>query len=314
MSGRARRTGAACALLALALAGLTIGAGAACNALSGVGELGVGPLPCEGCQTAEAGGDAAMNEAGTDASRDTSVETSARPSFCNGLVLYARFDGSLVTAQGLDPDQPPATSFDAGKYGGAALLSGANGALYYRQGDGGFRYPRPGEGTIAMWLRPLWTWPSSTDRILWKALPDRTTGLAPTVTPHLRSDVNDAFFGSTNTGPDGGTVSAGATFDELVPYWRDKEWNHLAETWSQSAPTLTFTLNGASGDPSVTHRETSAPWLAGTSTFAFLRVASNIASTDAFYDDLALWERALSLEEIRALYAANAPLGDVCGL
>jgi hypothetical protein len=298
------------------LAGLPLAA-LACNALNGSGDLTSG---CDGCNEVDARPRDEDVLVLPDASRDGSAnadvtaDVMARPSFCQGIVMYLRFDDTLRTAQGIDPDSPPVVSFVPGRFGSGALLTGTNAALYYVEGDGGVPYPRD-EGTVAMWLKPQWAWPPTVDRVVWKPVVDRTVNTNASG-PSMRSrGMPPAFFGSTNNEPGVGGLNedVGGTGAELAPYWH-AAWNHLAETWSKSSPTITFTLNGGDGDPATTHRETDAGWTPQAPTVKFIRLSSNSFPADAAYDDFAIWSRSLSLAEVQAVYRAGTPLGDLCGL
>lgn len=306
--------------LATAAVGLPLAA-LACNAITGAADLDVAP-PCALCALDAATGDegqpapvseAGAMDAGVDAPPDVIV---ARPSFCAGILMYARFDGTLVTAQGLAPDAPPVTSFVPGRFGDGVLLTGVNAALYYVEGapPAGVHYPKD-EGSVAMWLKPTWAWPPTVDRVVWKPVADRTVN-TPASGPSIRSrGAAPAFFGSSNNEPGIAAVNedVGGTGAELAPYWKTN-WNHLAETWSRSSPTITFTLNGAEGDPTITRRETDAGWTAQAPTVQYIRISSNSVPADAAYDDFALWDRSLSLAEVQAMYGANKSLGELCGL
>jgi hypothetical protein len=293
----------------------------ACNALNGAGDFTFAP-PCEGCGEGDGRGDdgaadgmAVLEAAADGGGADAKVDVIApRPPFCSGIVMYARFDNALTTAQGVAPEAPPVTSFVPGRFGTGVLLTAASGPIYYVQGDGGVPYPRS-EGTMAMWVKPQWTWPSTLDRVLWKPTADRTTN-ANSAGPHMRTvTAAPGFFGSSNSEPTppGGFIDVGGTPAELAPFWK-VDWNHIVETWSQASPTITFTLNGATGDPTLTHRETDAGWAPQFPTVAYVRLSSTSFPADSAYDDVALWSRALSLAEIEAVYAADKPLGDLCGL
>jgi hypothetical protein len=292
----------------------------ACNALNGAADLDVA-APCVGCEVADAPTSdqraVVVPEAGAaDASVDAPPDVFVRPSFCAGIVMYARFDGTLVTAQGLAPDAPPVHSFVPGRFGDGVLLNGTNTALYYVEGVPplGVHYPKD-EGSAAMWLKPTWAWPTAVDRVVWKPVADRTVNTAA-AGPSIRSrGVPPLFFGSSNSEPGSSGINedVGGTAAELAPYWKT-DWNHLAETWSRSSPTITFTLNGAEGDPTITRRETDAGWTAQSPLVQYIRFSSNSVPADAAYDDFALWDRSLSLAEIQAMYGANKSLGELCGL
>jgi hypothetical protein len=302
----------------------------ACNALTGVGELATtDDAPCIGiaCTPVVPDGSVSVDEAAITPRNDASAEdarvdgsggdaasdTFTRPSYCTGIVLYARFDGTLATAQGQAADSPPALSFVPGKYGNAAAITGNNQVFYAQGGANALKYPTAPEGTAVMWVKAQWTWPSNVDRVLWKTMPSRLIASSNS-SPYARVDLSESFFGATNAFPDGATLNVGSTSVQLAPYWKNAEYNHVAETWSQTAPTITFTLNGAESNPSVTRRETSAPWVPDSTNVAFVRLSSAAFPFDAAYDDFALWSRALSLAELKALYGANKPLGESCGL
>ena len=292
----------------------------ACNALTGVGDLGTSDEPCLGCEIPVRDGaiveGAIPPQPGDDASTDASdarTDTFMLPSYCTGIVFYARFDNTLLSARGQAPDQPPAIMYDTGKYGQAALVYGKNPIYYVQGGDAGFSYPTSAEGTVAMWFKANWTWPSTVDRTVWKTTPDRVTA-SSTSSPDMRHVASASFFGSTNTYPDGGVAMVGSAASALTPDWKNGTFNHLAETWSQKAPTITFTLNGGLTNPASTRRETNVPWSPEFANVGFLRLSSPAFQSDAAYDDLALWNHALSLAELQAVYGANKALGDVCGL
>jgi hypothetical protein len=293
----------------------------ACNALTGVGDLGSGPcVDCAGAEDARRS-DALVVTDGpdpTDAPADTAAldaSDGGRPSYCEGIVLYAAFDGTYATAQGGAPDIVPTDSFVPGKFGSSVLCSGfgPNQGIFYPTGAGGAVYPKAA-GTFAIWFKPTWKWPSNADRTLVKPSGDRGNGLNG-AGPHLRYLSPEDSFGFVNQNPDGGFVQAAAPAAQLTPYWNDQAWNHVAGTWNQAGPiTLTFTLNGASGDPSITHRESSLGWVPQLPAAAFTRVGSNINFADGAFDDFAMWQRDLSLDEIKALYSANRSIGTACGL
>ncbi len=237
-----------------------------------------------------------------------------RPSFCDGIVMYARFDGTLTTAQGVSPDAPPANTFVPGHFGTGVLLTGPGSGMYYAVGDGGVPYPR-NEGTFAMWLKPQWTWPPTVQRIFWKPVGDRAIVSANASGPIIIAQVMPgSFFGGYNNEPATSTItSAGGNAAEFSPYWK-ANWNHVVETWSRSAPTISFTLNGADGDASVTRRETGGSWVAEAPAVAYVRLASGQFPSDSAYDDVVMWSRSLSLAGIQAVYGAGMPVGDLCGL
>jgi hypothetical protein len=294
-------------LLTISLA--TCGIAVACNALTGVGDLGV--TPPNDAQTSDDGRDE-VGPALDATRRDVEVDAAdgGRPSFCEGLVLYAPFDGTYATAQGGAPDPEPANPFVPGKYDKAVVSAGTSGSIFYPEGEAGVIYPKDA-GTMAVWFKPTWSWPSTVDRVFVKPAADRSTGLNGSG-PQFRYEVDGTIFGFIDQNADNTLTSAAVTAAEVIPYWNDLSWNHLVGTWNKLTPSLTFTLNGASGDPSVTHRTTNAPWTPQFPDVRFMRLGSNVNVADGSFDEFAIWNRELSLLEIKAVYGANRSIGDAC--
>ena len=301
---------------------LVLAAAVACNALTGAGDLGTGG--CDDCDAGAAAVDAATPDspgvtadAGDATTSDSGFDAAALPSFCTGLVLYAPLENNYATSQGAGPAPPlPSTAtFAPGKFGGGAALNGVNGALYYANGMSplGVPYPKE-EGTIALWFKPLWTWPSAVDRVFAKPVSD-TTNNNNTAGPSFRLEsAAPSMIGFINPNAvDAGTVRASSPVLAATPYWNATGFNHMVGTWKHTAPTLTFTLNGATGDPSITHIEITDAW-DNAATVNFTRISSDVVPPDGVFDDVAMWSRALSLAEIKDLYGANRSIGDVCHL
>ena len=297
-------------------------AAVACNALTGAGELGVDPCGADACAPAttplaDAARDVAdvTSEAGRDAALDGATgDASGRPAFCEGLSLYLPFDGTTTAAQGDTPAQAVTPTFASGLFGQAIDLQGTTMLFYAAAPKGGAVRYAADEGTVLFWFRPRWAFPGTADRTFVR--PKEVFASAGAGGPELSLTV------SANAGPpllafDVPTVaSAGAPVASITPYWKDLGWNHLAGTWTRAAaPTLTFTLNGASNAPAVTRQETATPW-APPDPVVYVRLGSATNPIDGLMDDVAIWTRVLSLAEIQAVHDAGLKgqsIGAACG-
>jgi hypothetical protein len=286
---------------------IALASAAACNALTGVGDLTTAPadasdaVPDAASESSTGDDGGHVEEAGPDVKPP-------RPSYCTGIVFYARLDGDLKTSSREDVTPPrPNETYDAGKYDGSVLVTTPNGAAYWAT-DGGFVYPQSA-GTMALWFRPNWAFPSASQRNLGKPVLDQSTG-ANTCGPAL--EITSAGVGISNTNSGGAATVAGIATADAGASWVDRGWNHLAGTWHLSPPKLTFTLNGG-GDGGAIHAESTATWapqFAGT--VAFFRLDSPTFPNDGYFDDVAIWSRELTVDEIAAIYASPIPIGDAC--
>jgi hypothetical protein len=285
---------------------IALASAAAFNALTGVGDLVTEP------DASVTPPDAGESSTGDDGSAPDVLVPDAkpnRPSYCTGIVFYARLDGDLKTSSREDVTPPrPNETYDAGKYDGSVLVTTQNGAAYWAT-DGGFVYPQD-VGTMALWFRPNWAFPSSTQRNLAKPVINQVQVGLNTAGPAL--EITNLGVGLVNSQPDSGGIAAGLASQTVAPSWVDKGWNHLVGTWHRTPAKLTFTLNGG-GDGGVLHDETTEPWEpqfdAG---IAFLRLDSASFPNDGYFDDIALWSRELSDAEVRAVYASPIAIGDAC--
>ncbi len=283
---------------------------AACNALTGASDLdtklepGGAPTGCPSCAPPPPPPPAAV---------DACADAVAPPSFCAGLVFYARLDGTTTSAEDDVASSfeggAPEIAFDAGKFGGAGVFVGTSSATYWDA----TRYPAA-VGTVAMWVKPTWSWPppaGGIGYILFKPTPTRAP--SPLVagpafgadTIGLNADVKH---------PDGGGAGVIAPAAAVAPRWHDLDWNHVVMTWDRpGAPTLGIAVNGGGADGGSMGFSTTAAWTADVAAVWF-RLSSPSAPAEALLDDVALWNRVLDAAEIAAIHASAAPIGDACGL
>jgi hypothetical protein len=175
--------------------------------------------------------------------------------------------------------------------------------------DSGLDYPLAG-GSVSFWFKPDWTLDSgfaAGNPIFFKPVSDRPgvgTAGGPLVGIYL------AEMGTISDRAVNGVLPAAALpMNAAAALWQDMGWNHLVGSWI-SPTTLSFTLNGA-GDA---HVDDDGGWRLPLVIPVYLRLSSPASPIEGCLDDVAVWDRALSFEEIVAMYAASAPIGDVCGL
>jgi hypothetical protein len=268
---------------------------AACNALSGASDLEVG--------VGEAGVDAsgAPADASADVGADSTVDTGPPlPSLCSGITLYLPFDGTLVAKTGQAPEMPvPDAGFIGGKFGSAVDLRTAI-AIFYANG-GAYSIET---GTLAMWFRPTWTPPcTGTGRALFKPKLDQD-GAVPSAGPQL---VCASAFGFYVAQADGGTP--GASFPNAAPSsWVQNGWNHVVGTWDRAAGSIALVVNGVDATTSAD------TWTPGESTANHIRLGSDGNPAGSAFDEVVLWNRALTAAELLALEAVSQPIGDLCRL
>lgn len=308
------------------------------------GTEGAGPAPL---------GDASIDDAATgtpDGARDPNVPGPdadlVLPSYCSGIVLYASFDTGLVAnVGGGEPfalgtaQQTPDAHFGGGLELERAVTNDAGSALYFTTPDGGGPVFPENEGSLAMWVRGNVT---AGNPVYYR--PVATLPPAPLVSAGLTLLTNAGRFGLVNATPVGAPQNV-LTFalPEVRPYLRPDDFNHFATSWRRgdaAGPTAYLTINGGLGKNYLPNADPDAsdPYAdAGPSDAGNLRVpyrgyssmkwdydasavalrlgAPNIVNApDATIDDVAVWNRVLSFDEIAAAYGAGVPIREACHL
>lgn len=268
------------------------------------------------------------------------------PSFCNGIVLYASFDSTLTPELGTT--QPVVGGFarltPAGHFGGglelrddAGLLDGGA-ALYLVRVDGGPPVFPESQGTLSIWYSGI---PTAAMPVLYRpvvALPP-----APLETAGLALAGFPPFFGLVHQPPGGGQTNILAFQKTSVrPYLDDVDFNHFVTAWRRGdaggAPTAMMALNGGLGKifdagPDAPDYSDASPTEAGALLVPYRGYASTTWDYDAsvspialriggtsvnapqgIADDLAVWDRVLSFDEMAAMYDAKQPIAAVCHL
>ena len=128
-----------------------------------------------------------------------------------------------------------------------------------------------------------------------------------------------------------------STFDvaNAAPFLRTNDYNHYFASWRQgTAPTAFIALNGGlgavlgtptdavypdagtNGELRVPYRGfTSLPWIPGAEPTGLRLGGPGNNAPEGFYDDLVIWNRVVSFEELAALYGlAGVTVGWVEGI
>jgi hypothetical protein len=284
------------------------------------------------------GGGGPSDEAGGDDAPAPDVPT-APPSYCTGLVFYASFDNALAADYGGGPTTVAGGASRAqGRFGdGVSLASDAGGldggaAVYFQRDDAGTAviYPQS-EGSIAFWFRVTGT--PGLNAVFYRPLAASLLTTAGLVLGDIGGFVG--LFRDVGTGP---VLYFPAS--RVAPYLRDGDYNHYFAAWharddAGAGARAYMVLNGGLGevlrDASVDAAEyadaspddagnlgipyraqSSSPW-GPYPTLAALRVGGTTATVpQGTMDDVAVWNRVLSYDEVANLYRSQRPVGAVC--
>lgn len=267
---------------------------------------------------------------------DNPDATPSLPSYCNGLVLYAAFDTKLTGDVGGESTLSlgGVTQSQQGKFGGALSLvrdagkPDAGAAHYFLATDAGNPWPAD-VGSISLWYRAV---PGGAPSpVLYRPVaslppaPLRTAGLTFVLDFSGRSGLY---------GPGSDTIF---TFPiaRLTPFLRNGEYNQFFAAWQRpdggTNPSAYIALNGGLGveysDAGLTYPDaaddageldvpyrgfTRVPWTSEGPPVGLRLGGPGGNAPDGTIDDLAVWNRILSFEEVAALYNASQSLGTAC--
>jgi hypothetical protein len=299
-------------------------------------------------------GDAATGDTSPSSTADGEPSADALPplpSFCQGIVLYASLDTGFVPEIG-PPTTLTLGSTTAivprGRFGGSVALyddsgiddGGGGAALYFLTPDGGAPVFPDAVGTVSLWYRG-------------DAITDVSPSASPVLVRPVQSLPGEPILGSglalvslqsrfglLNTRPTGASEDVLAfQRSRVVPFLREGEFNHFVAAWQKgdaSTPTALLALNGGlgtlfdagpdaqtyadaqptdAGDLLVPYRGyTSKQWDNDASTRAFRLGGTGTSASQGEIDDVALWNRVLSFEEIAAIYEVSLPIWQACRL
>ncbi len=263
------------------------------------------------------------------------------PTYCNGIILYASFDSSLVPERGTKTVTPlgSATVVGSGHFGGAASLIVDGGidsaSTFFQQEDGGPEIYSQQEGTMAFWFRRVLPQSNVVAYVRPSAVKPpmaRAAGLT-------LSRSNNVFGLFEELGAQPVLVF---NFNVVRQFLRDTEFDHYAHAWRKGTDAgenflATLALNGGSGtvfgdagfdaagyadaqpddagNVAIPFRGVSTrPWGPYDPLLA-VRIGGTYATApQGEMDDLAIWNRVLSFEEIAELYTRTESIGVTCNV
>jgi len=262
------------------------------------------------------------------------VSDGGPPSFCDGIVLYASFDRELTGDRGdasVEVVGNAALTAEGMFGGGLSLVTdaaapGLGAAVFYR----GTEVWPENEGSLSIWYR---------------AVPGG--GVAPvlyrpvaSLPPEPLQTSGLAFFLRNDTGDVTGLVQRNQTpvlmfpASAVGPFLRPNAYNQFFTAWRRGAPpTAYLALNGATGEafadttgigvPDAAvggelrapfRAFTSIPWESDNAPIALRVGGLGTNAPEGTVDDLTVWNRILSFEEARAVYAAGTSVGLACNI
>jgi len=276
---------------------------------------------------------------------DTDGTISQPPAFCDGIVFYASLDKSYAPERGNTPGTPfgGAALVPSGKFAGSASLpldgsAGDGSAVYwYTPPDGGVPWFLNEKGTVSLWYRGPALDDNVGSPVFWRvtdSIPPQ-----PVVGGGVAFVLFAGQFGIFDTPPNAGQVAL-LTFPRtsVLPYVQPGAFNHFVTGWMRGdggGPSALLAINGGkgttygdagpdpyadaspndAGDLLVPYRAyRSRRWDSDASALAFRIGGTTSSAPDGETDDVAVWNRVLSFDEVSAVYSANAPIGDVCKL
>ena len=231
----------------------------------------------------------------------------------NGLVVYHPFEVSGVA--GLQNQAPGAAGFHAVRVGGGAFDSGANPSGPGFSGDAAFN---PGNGvsdrSVMLAGNALNLVDTRNDAI---AVPvgsadlggDFTIAVWHALTPSGGSVARPFVFEGTDNynvswGISGGdSYTAYVTQSASLPFGvlERGPWHHVAHVFTSDGTTTTLTLF-VNGQPAGTRTGASAAMVFSGIHFGKHRGGDHVRNWDGMLDDLAIWNRALTAEEIEEIH------------
>ncbi|MBT7056947.1 MAG: LamG domain-containing protein, partial [Lentisphaerae bacterium] len=204
-----------------------------------------------------------------------------------GLLLHVPFEATLspALANGSGEITCPGATYADGTVGKGVVVTDAAVSVL---GEGNFRRPL---GTVAFWVAPAWS-PADTSYQGHRQLFDATNFAINYYTPK-----RVAFFmtGKTRKGVgyrwDYSVTSTG------IRDWEPGEWHHVAATWNAATGRKTLCLDGAVAAEGTTQ------WLRDDLYMGTVPIRLGQKEAPGIYDEWMIWERCLSLDEIKLLAA-----------
>lgn len=304
---------------------------------AGLGEAGAGD---DGSNSVQPGNDSGSNPPGPDAAPPPP------PSYCSGITFYASFDNGTAADLGAAAARATGSAGSSPGHFGEALSvvvdAGADGAaVFYDQADsgkdGGDDIYSVKEGTIAYWFRRDGA-----------RLGPVSAYVRPLVSATILTAAGPAIEDQSNmfglARDLGSTPILFLSRGPMAPYLHAADFDHFAAGWRQGIDggdgLALVAINGGLGEvladagpdssglgpfdaspddagnvslPYLVERVVALAPFAGP--FGTLRLGgTSVTSPDGLFDDFAVWNRVLSLDEIGELYRRQESIRDACKL
>jgi hypothetical protein len=216
----------------------------------------------------------------------TEAATPADP-LLDGLLFHAAFEDTLKPsfAQGSDAATCDESSFVDGVVGKAVEVGGDG---YSFHPSDNFSY---GRGTVSFWVNPAW---QGSD-----PLPSGARGLFTAVNFVLCYEPPPGkarffFMTGTTKAPEGFVWDYGVASDN--PHdWKAGEWHHVLATWDAETGAKSLYFDGELASAGVT------PWIRPGSFLPGEKIFLGAKNGPGTYDELMIWDRVLTGEEIALL-------------
>jgi hypothetical protein len=222
-------------------------------------------------------------------------------SFCAGVFAYFPFDGTTIAAKppGIERTNTGGNiAFGAGRFaGGVHAIDG----IPYRDERVPDVYD-PSTGSVSFWVKPDYALPyADDDRIMF-----RGENGTDSVAGVIKWD-KDGTFTFRFIDADAGNHDLDAPFASGSIPWNQQGWNHIAAAWNQQAGRLVLSVNGV-----LAHHQEALP---PPSTVTGFRLGENANLTNAaWYDDVAIWKRPLTDDELTQIAKLDRSIGEACNI
>jgi hypothetical protein len=229
-----------------------------------------------------------LNSAGC-AQTSSAIAPTKSNDFSRDMTLYLPFDEQMEPRHALGSRIVEARdiSFAEGKSGQAIHASSHPVNI-----SGAGNFPRP-RGTLAFWTRPAWT----PDDAAYKGDRHLFDAVNFTLSYHRARNVFFFMTGKTKDGPGYVWDYNNADYNQ-VSKWKSGEWHHIAITWDSATGNKAMYLDGKLTSQNTTEWIRDDPFRDA----GFVALNANRYAPGA-YDELMMWSRVLTSQEIEHIYA-----------
>ncbi|MBL8612639.1 MAG: hypothetical protein JNL38_35185 [Myxococcales bacterium] len=288
----------------------------ACNGLTGVGELQL--VECAGCVEAgveDDGGrpplraDSGAPRPDAGSTGDAAADAPALgPDLCRGVTFFAALDGSgtsgavRASAKAGEPASGNYVTEPAGKRGQGFRANAPSSTLTWSSPYQGITALRADQGTAAFYLRLNFNGFPEPRRAWLQPL----AGMAA-ASPTVAISGNDLVV----TGEAAATASVDLT--QIPGVLATRPWLLVVVTWraaaAAGAPSLGVVVYAPTQTLSASYK---SPWAPGAAPTGFRLGFNGTDGSNASFDELVLWDRALDDAEIKQVSELATPIDQAC--